>query len=74
MAGDLYCAYCESQFHGEDGDARPRCPSCGQTESVKPVDDFALVSDIRRQWYAVFALLFIAGAAFAAYQWFAASP
>ncbi|MEM8606010.1 MAG: hypothetical protein AAGF92_02845 [Myxococcota bacterium] len=73
MAGDYHCAFCETEFHQEDGDDDPNCPTCGQTESVKPVDDFALVSDIRRQWYAVFAVLFVAGAAFAAYQWLAVS-
>lgn len=74
MAGDYYCAFCEAQFHDEVGGTDARCPTCGQTESVKSVDNFALVSDIRRQWYVVFAILFVAGAAFALYQWSAASP
>ena len=74
MAGDYYCAYCEAQFHEREGGPHARCPTCGQTDSVKPVDDFALVSDIRRQWYAVFAVLVAAGAAFVLYQWLGTAP
>lgn len=74
MAGDYHCAFCEAQFHDEDAGAEPRCPTCGQSDSVKVVDNFALVSDIRRQWYGVFAVLFAAGAVFVLYQWLASSP
>ncbi|MEM7437229.1 MAG: hypothetical protein AAF436_18890 [Myxococcota bacterium] len=74
MAGDYYCALCEREFFLEEGGNRPPCPTCGQTESVQSVDSFALVNDIRRQWFAVFAVLFLAGAAFALYQWTASTP
>ena len=72
MPGDYYCAHCEREFvvdEGEDGGDRPPCPTCAQTESVYSVDTFSLVRDIRRQWIVVFAILFLAGAGFALYQW-----
>ena len=34
-----------------------------------PDDEVELISDIRRQWYVVFAILFLAGAAYAIYEW-----
>ena len=74
MTGDYYCAYCEARVAPTGEDSELRCPACGQKESVKPLDDFALVSDIRRQWYVVFALLFAAGIAVDAYEWFGTGP
>ena len=34
-----------------------------------PDDEVDLISDIRRQWYVVFGILFLAGAAYAIYEW-----
>ena len=72
MLGDYYCAHCEREFvveEREDGGERPPCPKCGQTQSVLPVNTFALGKDIRRQWFVVFAILFLAGAGYVLYQW-----
>jgi transposase-like protein len=73
MSGEYYCAHCEREFvveeGGKDRGDRPPCPKCGQTESVQSADTFALVGDIRRQWFVVFAILFLAGAGYVLYQW-----
>lgn len=69
MPKEYQCAYCEAAFASDAAGPTPACPTCGQTESVRAVDSAALVGEIRRQWFAVFAVLFAAGAAFAAYQW-----
>ena len=46
-------------------------PEPVKAEDREPAEEEPdLVSDIRQQWYGVFALLALAGAAFATYQWF----
>jgi hypothetical protein len=69
MSRNYHCAYCERDFTSDGNDDQPACPTCGQTESVQSLDSLALIKDIRRQWFVVFAVLFLAGAAFALYQW-----
>ncbi len=65
--GVYHCAHCEEEFAIQDAGERPPCPRCGQTESVRRMNP-DLIMEIRRQWFVVFGLLFVAGLAFVAFQ------
>ncbi|MGB5219841.1 MAG: hypothetical protein WBN60_02345 [Polyangiales bacterium] len=68
VSASYICADCDYEFTPEDAGDDPRCPKCTRTEAVEPADASALQSDIWRQWLFVFALLFIAGILYMAYE------